>query len=121
MTAVHLEKGDGPVVIEERPFMLSVASRTLALFPFGGGGMLGSGGVHWGRGGGPIVWRDFLVRGLRQAEAPVMLEYKQDCCGMFTYLHKLSSHYSSFYYHSPSVACQHTEGEYIPTNHFPTY
>ena len=21
----------------------------------------------------------------------------------------------------PSVACQHTEGEYIPTNHFPTY
>jgi len=29
--------------------------------------------------------------------------------------------YSRVYYHSPSVACQHTEGEYISTNHFPTY
>jgi len=44
---------------------------------------------------------------------------KQNCCGMFTYLHKHTSHYSRVPSTIvPSVACQHTEGEYIPTNHF---
>ena len=50
--------------------MLSVASRTLALFPFGGGGMLGSGGVLFGGCALGSWWGSHCVEGLSGSGTP---------------------------------------------------